>query len=460
MTLWTGRENESPGEVALFAGSTAALLYLMHKNGFGKDPVSFAFRFLLGREFAEASTPIHRRGWNEHAVDNKKQTGSGEAEEPLISKSQDQDEGSGQATERRTSRGKANEDEGEQKEERRRSVNRMGEQEEGITGISDTLSGAINEQIRREDGTRLVSPDDLVNDQTTPAIINWLCPHSRLRASSALSDQLLDRRRGEQEEEEKGEGKGGLLRSDCTRSGTLSSLRSLLGQPSLPTSSCSLHAAHAFVRNFLIAFTGQTAVSLLMKAHLLIRDPVRVMRDTLLRDNRSLKLGLLVASFAALFKGSGCLIRAACRQHPNPGSRMLPDAKTVTLVSGLVAGSAMLFSPSSTAAQYMMWKLIETVYFNAAREGKVKYVEFTMNMLYAVSTAQLFYVAVMEPKMMRKSYTKWLNRMTRNTFGLLNRSVIDVFGTESSFGYTIPEFDFDVNHCSDKFKESVLVWMI
>ena len=419
------------GEVALFATSTAGLLYLLHKNGFGKDPVSFGFRFLLGKEFSEASVSIDRtRGRSSKQADNKKETEG----ELVISKSQDQDRGSGD--------GEEEEETGTAKDEES-SVYRIREQEQeitGVTGITDPLSAPINEQIRRNGRTTFVSPDYLINDQ---AVINWACPHSRLRASSALSDSDLA-------------AAAPLLRSP---GGTLSSLWSLLCAPSLASSSCSLHAVHAFIRNFLIAFTGQTAVSLLMRPHLLIRDPVRVMRHTLLQDNRNLKVGLFVASFAALFKGSSCLIRSAGRRHPELGHRM-QDQKMVTLVSGLIAGSAMLFSPSSTAAQYMMWKLIETVYFDAVRKGKLKYVDFTMNMLYAVSTAQLFYVAVMEPKMMRKSYTKWLNRVTRNSFGLLNRSVIDIFGTESSFGYTIPDLNLDLNHCSDKFKESVLVWMI
>lgn len=425
------------GEVALFAASTAALLYLLHKNGFGKDPVSIGFRFLLGKqEFSQvARESIDRTHWSssskQRQADNKQRRGYDveEEEELVISKSQDQ--------------GSVGEDVDE-KDNRKSMMREQGR----ITGYvsspcPDPLSVSINEQIGRKDGTTFVSPDYLIKGQPT---INLACPHSRSPPAASASSTLSD------------SDSVMVLRSPGV---TLSSLiRSLLWSPSLETSSCTRNAVHAFMRNFLIAFTGQTVVSLLMRPHLLIKDPINIMRETLLKDKRNLNLGLFVASFATLFKGTGCLIRASCRHwNPELGSR-LQDQGIVTLVSGLVAGSAMLFNPSSTAAQYMMWKLIETAYFDAVRRGSVKYVEFTMNMLYAVSTAQLFYVAVMEPKMMRRSYTKWLNRVTRNSFGLLNRNIIDIFGTESSFGYTVPEFDLDVNHCSEKFKESVLVWMI
>jgi len=108
----------------------------------------------------------------------------------------------------------------------------------------------------------------------------------------------------------------------------------------------------------------------------------------------------------------------------------------------------------------MLWKLIETVYLNGVKSGRFRHQDLTLNLLYAVSTAQLFYVAVMEPKMMRRSYTKWLNRVTRGSFALLNRNIIDIFGTEASSGYEYFEPSLEIKHTSEKFKESVLVWMI
>ena len=96
----------------------------------------------------------------------------------------------------------------------------------------------------------------------------------------------------------------------------------------------------------------------------------------------------------------------------------------------------------------------------AVKSGRVKHVQLTLNLLYAVSTAQLFYVAVIEPKLMRPSYTKWLNRVTHGYFALLNRNIIDVLGTESSFGYPLFYPDLEPEHISSKYKESVLVWLI
>lgn len=357
------------GEVALFAVSTASLLYLIHRDGFGKDPVSLAFKFLLGKEFVGQKC-------KEYSSDTK------------------------------LSNENINDDERHSDE-------------------TQTVSDETVERRRREPETP---------KKTGKAA--YSCPH--------MPDPVTS--------------------GDCAvvseGSPTGNQIFSLLKTPSMQTFSCSLHALHAFTRNFLIAFTGQTLVSACMRPRLLIQDPVRVFLEGLWKENRSLKTGLFVAGFASLFKATGCLIRSVCRVNPESGNQFFGDEKRITFVSALIASCSMFFNPSPTAAQYMMWKLVETLYFEAASKGKVKYVDLTVDMLYALSTAQLFYVAVMEPKLMRKSYTKWLNIMTRNSFGLLNRNIIDVFGTESSFGYTVPDFDFDVKHCSDKFKESVLIWMI
>ena len=358
------------GEVALFAVSTASLLYLIHRDGFGKDPVSLAFKFLLGKEFVGQKCSKYS------------------FVEEISNKDSNKDDG------------------------------------EPHSDDSQTVS---NETVERRGRKDPEMPEKSGKEA-------YSCPH--------MPDPF----------------------GDCIfvseGSSTENQIFSLLKTPSMQTVSCSLHALHAFTRNFLIAFTGQTLVSACMRPRLLIQDPVRVLQESLWKENRSLKTGLFVAGFASLFKAAGCLIRSVCRVNPEAGNQFFGDEKRITFVSALIASCSMFFNPSPTAAQYMMWKLVETLYFEAATKGKVKYVDLTIDMLYALSTAQLFYVAVMEPKLMRKSYTKWLNIMTRNSFGLLNRNIIDVFGTESSFGYTVPDFDLDVKHCSDKFKESVLIWMI
>lgn len=229
------------GEVGLFAASTASLLYFMHINGLGNDPVSFGFRFLLGKEFTEAgkkmrnkslaSTDSGNRVGSGRRDDDNKQQHHRQAEGGLlvISKSQDQDRGSGDrsceetkdpATSRSTrSNNTDNEHEGEES-----SVNRIRllpheyndhQLEEKISGITDAAAASqtINGKISGVDRQAFVSsPDYLINDQDA---IRFACPHCPRLASSALSEKKED-------------GKGAGEKHQWSWGVTLSSLRSLL----------------------------------------------------------------------------------------------------------------------------------------------------------------------------------------------------------------------------------------
>jgi hypothetical protein len=104
--------------------------------------------------------------------------------------------------------------------------------------------------------------------------------------------------------------------------------------------------------------------------------------------------------------------------------------------------------------------MIETVYFNAVKEGYVGHPMETMCCLYAMSVGVIFYVGVMEPSMMRGSYMKFIDRITEHRLHLINRNLLDVFGTGASIGYEEYFPDVVTKWCSRTFMETVFLWVI
>ena len=352
------------GESILFALSAASFLYLIHSQGrYGKDPVSFAFKFLIGSDFLQQRASLPR-------IDPAGENCANIAEVSNVLEQQ----------------------------------NRLGGTFEGIADRGSIVKN-------KEDGYSS-------------------CQHCQLPSTSSLGHLLLS--------------------------------------PSIGTSSCLLNCLHGMFRNGLIVYSVNLLANLALRPH-------KMKESGFILNEKNRKLTLFVATFTAIFKASSCFFSRMRGEKDNlfegkasnekQKERLKPQLtpQVQTFISALLASSSMLLYRSPTVAQYMLWKLLETIYFRQVKAGNIKYVDFTLNTLYAASTAQLFYVAVMEPRMMRKSYTHWLNRVTKGTFALLNRNIIDIFGTESTFGYPIyfPEIDIlQPQFVSEKFKECVLVWML
>ena len=573
-TVWNKLVNKGwvraipSGEVILFAVSTASLLYLMHRNGFGKDPLSFGFRFLLGKEFIEdpikmwkpsLTSQYSSRHSLESAFDEsgnrRRNTGickglncpstvvSGQSNRGETRSVNDviNIETSGEIVKKGTMKRRGRErtvsftttineqlttseseslEEGSQDEEVSSVDSGCQSQEEegkrmkssskktnsGHETILDKLRKFEEDEMEEEGGGEIIlrpltANHCLINGQ---GIINFSCPHSILGMKEKEKKKMVEEEKQTKNRQEDVRHsvnspffpgmESAVSTSDAPLTSTSSSRVSAsapssslyfassstgfeihsptVSFPPLLSSSCLTDSLAVSLRNFLLAYTGHSVVSLFMRPKGFLSHPIKSLNQAFVEDKKSLQLGLFLGSFTLLFKTSNCILRNLLpppqqqRQSCSGGTYSLFSQSPLdhypklTFLSALIASSSMLLYPSSTTAQYMLWKLIETVYFLGVKSGKVKAVDFTLNMIYAVSTAQLFYVAVMEPKMMRKSYTKWLNRVTRGSFALLNRNIIDIFGTQASSGYEFFEPNLQLDHTSNKFQESVLVWMI
>ncbi|XP_019380326.1 PREDICTED: transmembrane protein 135 isoform X3 [Gavialis gangeticus] len=132
-------------------------------------------------------------------------------------------------------------------------------------------------------------------------------------------------------------------------------------------------------------------------------------------------------------KGTSCFLRWV---------RNLDD-ELHALIAGSLAGVSMMFYKSTTISMYLASKLVETMYFKGIEAGKVPYFPHADSIIYAVSTAICFQAAVMEVQNLRPSYWKFLLRLTKGRFALMNRKVLDIFDTEASrhFKDFIPRLD-------------------
>lgn len=119
------------------------------------------------------------------------------------------------------------------------------------------------------------------------------------------------------------------------------------------------------------------------------------------------------------------------------------DDELHAIVAGFLAGVSMMFYKSTTISMYLASKLVETMYFKGIEAGKVPYFPQADTIIYSISTAICFHAAVMEVQNLRPSYWKFLLRLTKGRFALMNRKALDVFGTGASreFHNFIPRLD-------------------
>jgi hypothetical protein len=120
----------------------------------------------------------------------------------------------------------------------------------------------------------------------------------------------------------------------------------------------------------------------------------------------------------------------------------------------------MLLSPNTTITMYLLWKCIEMVYMLGVRNGLIGCVDQTIIFLYAISTAQLAYVTILEPNAMRPSYLKFVDRITGHRLNSFNRLVLDIFGTGASKGYEHSFPDLCLKYTTRQFQENIINWLL
>uniref|UniRef100_A0A9J8AQB7 Transmembrane protein 135 n=1 Tax=Cyprinus carpio carpio TaxID=630221 RepID=A0A9J8AQB7_CYPCA len=194
---------------------------------------------------------------------------------------------------------------------------------------------------------------------------------------------------------------------------------------------CISYCVKGFIRMFSVGYLIQCCLKVPSAFRQAFTKPSRLL--WLLYNKENFQLGAFLGSFVSIYKGTSCLLR---------WMRNLDD-ELHALIAGFLAGISMFFYKSTSISMYLFSKLVETMYFKGIEAGRFPYFPHADTVIYAVSTAICFQAAVMEVQNLRPSYWKFLLRLTKGRFALMNRKVLDVFGTEASkhFGDFTPKLD-------------------
>ncbi|XP_029458143.1 transmembrane protein 135 isoform X2 [Rhinatrema bivittatum] len=194
---------------------------------------------------------------------------------------------------------------------------------------------------------------------------------------------------------------------------------------------CISYCIKGFIRMFSVGYLIQCCLRIPSAFRHLFTKPSRLL--SLFYNKENFQLGAFLGSFVSIYKGTSCLLRWI---------RNLDD-ELHAIIAGSLAGVSMMFYKSTTISMYLASKLVETMYFKGIEAGKFPYFPHADSIIYTVSTAICFQAAVMEVQTLRPSYWKFLLRLTKGRFGLMNRRALDVFDTDASryFKDFLPKLD-------------------
>ncbi|XP_044524149.1 transmembrane protein 135 isoform X2 [Gracilinanus agilis] len=183
---------------------------------------------------------------------------------------------------------------------------------------------------------------------------------------------------------------------------------------------CISYCLKGFIRMFSVGYLIQCCLRIPSAFRHLFTQPSRLL--SLFYNKENFQLGAFLGSFVSIYKGTSCFLRWV---------RNLDD-ELHAIIAGFLAGISMMFYKSTTISMYLASKLVETMYFKGIEAGKVPYFPHADTIIYSISTAICFQAAVMEVQTLRPSYWKFLLRLTKGKFAVMNRKVLDVFGTDAS----------------------------
>ncbi|XP_061595199.1 transmembrane protein 135 [Cololabis saira] len=194
---------------------------------------------------------------------------------------------------------------------------------------------------------------------------------------------------------------------------------------------CISYCVKGFVRMFSIGYLIQCCIKVPSAFRQMFSKPSRL--PSIFYNKENFQLGVFLGSFVSIYKGTSCLLR---------WMRNIDD-ELHALIAGFLAGVSMFFYKSTTITMYLFSKLVETMYFKGIEAGRFPYFPHADTVIYAISTAICFQAAVMEVQNLRPSYWKFLLRLTKGRFALMNRELLDVFGTQASrdFKGFVPKLD-------------------
>lgn len=174
--------------------------------------------------------------------------------------------------------------------------------------------------------------------------------------------------------------------------------------------SCIDYSITPALTRFGMGYLLRSLLNLGNKPRLLIRQPAQAMSIAFTSRN-SLNFGLFLGTFVGASKGLHCLLRRLTNKNEDWHSG----------VAGGVSGLSMAFSPKSTLSTYIVWKCLEQYFFLAVQEGRIKRANEVICLVYAISVNVMLYIFALEPKFIRPSYMKFIDKISDHKLHQVNR---------------------------------------
>lgn len=213
--------------------------------------------------------------------------------------------------------------------------------------------------------------------------------------------------------------------------------------------SCVDYTLKPLVSRFAMGYLIRSMLNVITKGPQLLKTPGSILSRAF-TDKSSINFGLFLSSFVAISKSTHCILRRLSDKQENWHS----------FIAGGLSGLSMLFSPKSTLSTYVLWKCLEQYFFLGVQNNVIKNPDMIICSLYAFSANVLLYTFAIEPRFIRSSYMKFIDKMSDHKLHQVNRMVLDVFGPNASVGYEDWFPDLDPRYMSREFQELVFNWLI
>lgn len=143
---------------------------------------------------------------------------------------------------------------------------------------------------------------------------------------------------------------------------------------------------------------------------LLINNPSKAFTQAF-TSKSSVNFGLFLGTFVGSMKASHCILRRCFGKQEVWHSAL----------AGGISGTSMLFAPRSTLSTYIIWKCLEQYFFLAVQKGKITHPNEIICLVYAVSVNVLLYIFALEPRFIRPSYMKFIDKISDHRLHQVNR---------------------------------------
>lgn len=174
--------------------------------------------------------------------------------------------------------------------------------------------------------------------------------------------------------------------------------------------SCVDYVLSPIFSRFLIGYMGRSVLNLAANHRILLKAPIEGLRLSFTARS-SINMGLFLSTFVGASKAMHCLLRRMTGKQEDWHSA----------IAGAVAGMSMAFSPKSTLSTYIIWKCLEQYFFLAVKNGQIKRQNEVIGLVYAISVNVLLYIFALEPRFIRPSYMKFIDKISGHRLHQVNR---------------------------------------